>query len=337
MTGFLKSFVYKELFPFLHDLMPIGSTLLHGALFCFFVLFSTFAVCWGREKLLARMQMRRSGSLKSMICRGIVGLLKCPAVPDRSQKTLFVAAPLFAFVFSLFFFFFMPVGSSSGLSLDFSMLYFLFTASCGVYAFIVGGWCSSSRFSFFGAVRLIAQSLACQPVLAIVIVTVLMTAGGSDLQTVMRSQKHLWFVVPHFPLFVLYLLSSAMLLAHAPFGSPKSDRELAGGVYSEYSGALYMLFLVSENVLLLLCAAVGSILFLGGTMPLFGLAYPKVWMAVKTAVLLVVLILVKETLPVWKTDRIINISFKTYLPFSLAWMAATAGILYFTQGVGGEF
>ena len=335
MKDFLTALLSKEVFPFLRDLAPIGTMLLHGAVFCAYVLLMTFVVCWVREKLTARMEMRPSASLKRLFCKGCAGLLKSPVVPAAAQKTLFVAAPLFAFVFSGLVFFFMPVGSQHFLQIDFSMLYFLFTASSGVYAFIVGGWSGSSRFSFFGAVRLIAQSLACQPVLAVVIVTVLMTAGGSDLQTVMNAQKRLWFVVPHFPLFVLYLLSASMLLAQAPFGSPKSDRELAGGIYSEYSGALYVLFRVSENILLLLCAAVGGILFLGGTMPLFGTAVSVNWLAVKTFFLLLLLTLIKGALPNWKTDKIVNDSFKKYLPFALSWLTLSAVVLCIAQGRGG--
>ena len=333
MTDFLKALLYREIAPFLHDLAPIGKMLLHWAFFCAFILLICFAMCWGREKLLAGMEMRRSGSVKRLFCRIVVRLLKRPAVPERTQKILFICAPLFAFVFSLFFFFFIPVGSKYFLHPDFNMLYFLFAASCGVYAFIVGGWNSGSRFSFFGAVRLIAQSLACQSVLTVVVVTILMTAGGTDLKTIIQAQRHVWFIVFHFPLFVLYLLATAMMLVQAPFGSPKSNLELAGGIYAEYSGALYALFLVAENILLLLCAAVGSVLFLGGTMPLFG-AESEIWLVVKTVLVLFVLILIRKTLPSWRTDKIVNVSFKVYLPFAFVWLTATAGVLCFIHGGG---
>lgn len=334
MTDFLRTLFRTDIRPFLRDLAPIGTMLIHAAAFCVFILLVSFFFCWGKEKIRARMEMRRSVSMKQLFCRLCVRFLKYPAIPEQAQKTLFVLAPLFAFVFSLFFFFFMPVGSKYLPHPDVSMLYFLFAASGGVYAFIIGGWSSASRFSFFGALRFVAQSLACQPILALVVVTILMTAGGSDLQAVMRAQRHVWFVVPHFPLFILYILSVTMMLAQAPFGSPKSDLELAGGIYSEYSGALYVLFLISENVLLLLCAVMGSFLFLGGTMPLFGMDYPETVLMVKTVFLLFVFLLIKETLPSWRTDKIMHISFKICLPFALVWLTVTAGALYFVQGAG---
>lgn len=333
MKDFFKTLLQTDVRPFLKDLAPVGNMLLSAFLFFGFVLLLAFLAYWGREFLQARMEMRRPPSMKRLFCRLCGLMLKQPAVPERAQKLLFTASPLFALVFALFFAFFIPIGRIT-LYQDFSLLYFLFAASCGVYTFIAGGWSSASRFGFFGAIRLIAQSLACQPVLAIVLITVLMTAGGSDMYSVIYAQKRIWFVVPHFPMFVLYLLCSGMILAQAPFGSPKSVHELAGGVYAEYSGSLYALFLFAENILQMLCATVGTILFLGGTLPLFGgdMFSPVVWFAVKTLFLIFILTLMRCTLPCWRTDKVTDICFKFCLPFSLVWMTLTAGVLYFIQG-----
>ncbi len=333
MNDFFKSLVETEIRPFLHELAPAGGMLLHAFLYCAVILAAALLVCRAQEMLRARIEMRPGRSVVGLLRRACVMLLKQPAVPEHAQKTLFVAAPLFAFVFALFFFFFLPVNQEYFLHPDFSLLYLLFAASCGTYAFITGGWSSATRFSFFGAVRMIAQSLSCQSVLAVVVMTILMTAGAPDLYSVVRAQRKIWFIVPHFPLFVLYLLSAAMMLGQAPFDAPKSKRELAGGVCAEYGGSLYLLFRVCENILLLLCAALGSVLFLGGTMPLFGGTFlpPAVWLLFKTCLLLFILTLMKYVLPGWRTDRLMNMCFKTFLPFALVWLTATAGILYFMQ------
>ena len=328
MNGFIKALFQTDIKPFLHELAPIGTMLWQAVVFCAIILLTGFVVYWGKEEVRAEMEMRRPISMKRIFCRICAGFLKVPLIPRQAQKTVFITAPLFAFVFSLFFFFFIPVSEKYFMHPDVSLLYFLFAASGGIYAFIMGGWSSSSRFGFFGAVRLIAQSLACQPVLAVVFVTILMTAGGSDLQTVMRAQKGLWFIVPHFPLFVLYVMAVDMMLAQAPFGAPKSDRELGGGIYSEYSGALHVLFLFAENILMLLCATVGSILFLGGTLPLFDAGTPEAWLMIKTFLLLFVLTLVRGTFPSWRAENVVNMSFKVCLPFSLAWLTVTAIVLY---------
>lgn len=333
MNDFLNSLIETEIRPFLHELAPAGSMMLHAFLYCAVILAAGLLVWQGQEMLRARIEMRPGRSVIRRLRQICVMLLKQPAVPEHAQKTLFVAVPLFAFVFSLFFFFFLPVNQEYFLHPDFSLLYLLFVASCGTYAFITGGWSSATRFSFFGAVRMIAQSLCCQSILTVVVMTILMTAGAPDLYSVIRAQRKIWFVAPHFPLFVLYLLSVAMLLGQAPFEAPKSKRELAGGVCAEYSGGLYLLFLACENILLLLCAALGSVLFLGGTMPLFGPAGlpPFAWLAIKTCLLLFILTLMKYVLPSWRTDRLMNMCFKVFLPFALVWLAGTAGILYFMQ------
>ncbi len=334
MKNFIKTLFEVDIRPFLNELLPAGSLLLQAFLFCFFVLLSSLCVVWAKERVAARIEMRDAKSMKQIVCRFLVLLLKRPAIPECAQKTLFVAAPLFAFVFALFFFFFLPVNRQYYLHSDFGLLYLLFASSCVSYAFIVGGWSSSTRFSFFGSMRLIAQSLCCQPVLALVIMTILMTAGASDLENVVLAQKNIWFIVPHFPLFVLYLLCVAMLLGQAPFESAKSKKELASGIYAEYSGSLYLLFLLAEDILLLLGGIVGSILFLGGTMP-FGSANgwgAFVCLTLKTLLVIFILTLIKYAFPNWRTDKLLQMTFKLFVPFALLWLIMTAGALYFMQG-----
>lgn len=333
MNDFLESLIKTEIRPFLSELAPIGGMMLQAFLYCAVILGAGLLVCQFQEMICARIEMRPGRSVFRLLQKVCGLLLKRPFVPENAQKTLFVAAPLFAFVFSLFFFFFLPINQGYFQHPDFSLLYLLFVASCGTYAFITGGWSSASRFSFFGAVRMIAQSLCCQSVLAVVVMTILMTAGASDLYSVIRAQRKIWFVIPHFPLFVLFLLSVAMLLGQAPFQSPKSKRELAGGVCAEYGGSLYLLFWVCENILLLLCSTLGGVLFLGGTMPLFAADFlsPTAWLILKTGLLIFVFTLMKYALPCWKTDRVMNMCFKFFLPFALIWLTATAGILYFMQ------
>lgn len=333
MKEFFLSLIETEVYPFLYELAPIGNVMLRVFLYCCVILLAGLLTFWEQEFVRARIEIRSTRSVFRLFKQTCMLLLKQTYVPEHAQKRLFVAAPLFAFVFSLFFFFFLPINQKYFLHPDFSLLYLLFAGSCGTYAFITGGWSGATRFSFFGAVRMIAQSLACQSILAVVVMTILMTAGASDLYSVIRAQRKIWFVLPHFPLFVLYLWSSAMLLGQAPFEAPKSKRELAGGVYAEYGGSLYLLFLISENILMLLCAALGSILFLGGTNPLFATAVipPALWLLLKTVVFLFVLTLMKYVLPSWRTDKLMNMCFKSFLPFALIWLAITASVLYFMQ------
>lgn len=319
---------------FLKDFVPLGTMMSRAFIYSFSVVLVSLGAFWLEERIEAHVRMRPPRPLKQTVAQVISLLLKRPRYPASGRKGVFILSPVLACLLGLFFFFFLPVDGFYFLRPDFSLLYLLFASSLGMYAFITGGWSSGTRFSFFGAVRLTAQTISCQAVLAFVVMTILMTAGDSNLIAVMQAQKGLWFVVPHFPLFVLYLLCCAMILAQAPFGAPKSERELAGGIYAEYSGALHLLFLAAEKIFQLLFAAAGAVLFLGGSLPAGGITFipPFLWLFLKTALILFILTVLKAALPVYKTDKVMRLSFKFYLPFSLMWMIATAGILLFVQG-----
>lgn len=319
---------------FFKEFVPLGTMMSHAFVYSLSVLLASLGAFWLEERIQAHVRMRPPRPLKQTAAQIVSLLLKRPRYPASGQKSVFILSPVLACLLGLFFFFFLPVDGFYFLRPDFSLLYLLFASSLGMYAFIMGGWSSGTRFSFFGAIRLTAQTISCQAVLAFVVMTILMTAGDSNLIAVMQAQKGLWFAVPHFPLFVLYLLCCAMILAQAPFGAPKSERELAGGIYAEYSGALYLLFLAAEKIFQLLFAAAGAVLFLGGSLSAAGITFipPFVWLLLKTAFILFILTVLKTALPVYKTDKVMQLSFKFYLPFSLIWMIATAGVLLFIQG-----
>lgn len=328
--------ISAETLSFLRELIPAAVFSARAFGWCVLILTAALIMRWGREKIKAAVEMRPSRGLVQICRQACVTALKKNAVPQRARKKLYVAAPLFALVFALFFFFVLPVNGRESPHYDFGLLYLTFVASCTTYAFIAGGWSGATRYGFFGAVRLIAQSLACQLILAAVFVTVLMSAGTGDLYRIIQAQAGAWFAFVHFPLFVLYLLCVAMLTAQAPFGAPKSERDLAGGVYAEYGGFPYLLFLMGEDVLTLLCAVSGAVLFLGGTLPVFGIGgVPAVvWLGGKTAAVVFVLTLMQTALPAWRTDRLMNMCFKAFLPLALAWLAGTAVVLYFMRQGG---
>ncbi len=335
MNSFLPLFP-QNIEPFITGLLPMMKLCLNAFLFCLFLLVAEFFIAVLEEKILAKIEMRKDLSIKHLFCKRIVLLFKLSSCPKQGQKILFVLAPMFALIFSLFFFFFLPVGKTYLLHPEYSLLYLLFASSVGMYCFITGGWASGTRFSFFGAIRMIAQSLTCQPLFALIIIIISMSAGASDLYSVVEAQKKVWFIFPHFPLFVLYMLSCLMLLSFPPFGSPKAKRELAGGIFAEYSGALYLLFLIAQNLFLILCCALGSLLFLGAGLPFlkgidFGLS-PLVLFLFKTLFLVFLFTLVKASFPNWKIDYVINKSFQIFIPFAFLWFVATACFLFLFSG-----
>ena len=296
MNGFVQTLWQNELRPFLTELSPVADMTLRAFAYCFVLLLAGGAVAFLRELISAKIGGRPCRSLSALAHRACLMFVKRPNVPAAAPRGLYLAAPLFAVVSALFFFFFLPVDEKRLWHPDFSLLYLLFAASCGVYAVIVGAWSGQTRLSFFGAVRQIAQSVATQPVLAVVVMTILMTAGAGDLYSVIGAQRKMWFVLPHFPLFVLYLATVAATVGLSPFSAPKSERGLA-------------------------------VLFLGGTLPVFSGAASPLWLMGKTVALLVLFLVADAVLPDLRTDRTVNLNFKFFLPFSLFWLAATAAVL----------
>ena len=327
MNGFVQTLWQNELRPFLTELSPVADMTLRAFADCFVLLLAGGAVAFLRELISAKIGGRPCRSLSALAHRACLMFVKRPNVPAAAPRGLYLAAPLFAVVSALFFFFFLPVDEKRLWHPDFSLLYLLFAASCGVYAVIVGAWSGQTRLSFFGAVRQIAQSVATQPVLAVVVMTILMTAGAGDLYSVIGAQRKMWFVLPHFPLFVLYLATVAATVGLSPFSAPKSERGLAGGVYAEYGGAPLLFFKTAENISLLLFSMLGAVLFLGGTLPVFSGAASPLWLMGKTVALLVLFLVADAVLPDLRTDRTVNLNFKFFLPFSLFWLAATAAVL----------
>ena len=327
----------QELIDFMKDFIPLGQKLAEVSLFTVLTLLAVVLIPWLEGRLAARIRMRRGKNLKQSVAEIFKYLFKESIVPERANAGLFFTAPLLAFVLCLFLFLFLPMRPERTTPrLELGLLYLLFAGSFGIYTFILGGWSSGSRFGFLGAVRAFAQTLSCQLVLTLAATVVLMSAGSANLSAIVAAQDEFWYIVPHFPVFVLFILCCSMMLAQAPFEGPKSQKELASGIYSEYSGTLYFFFLCADRILLLLAAVLGTILFLGGWQPVFaepGRMPPFVWLAAKTVGFLFILIMVRTVLPSYRTDQLMRMSYKIFLPFAVIWVFLTAAaVLAFGGG-----
>lgn len=299
-----------------------GSALRYAAL----IVFSSVLLRIFEERLTARIQMRPPRKAFAFFAEPVKAFFKEPFVPSNAQKAAYLSAPVFALATAVFFCFFLSVGSDFETS--FGALYLLFAAPFCVYAFVLGAWGGGSRFAFFGAVRMIAQALPAQLILSFIVCSVLVSAGSADVSEIMKAQKKMWFIVPHFPLFLLYLPCAAAAVVQTPFNSPKAARGLASGVYAEYGGMPYWMLKTAESVLLLLLSAFGAILFLGGA--------ESVWAWVlKTGAIVLVLTVMKVSLSDVKTGLLMRAGFNAVLPFVVAWLFATAAVVSMLQGGAG--
>ena len=215
------------------------------------------------------------------------------------------------------------------------ILYIFAVSSLGVYGIIMGGWASNSKYPFLGAIRSAAQMVSYEVSIGVIIINVLLCVGSLNLSDIVLAQKEIWFIVPLFPMFIIFFISALAETNRPPFDLPEAEAELVAGYQTEYSGMMYAMFWLGEYANILLMCALGSILFLGGWLsPLniypFDLIPSPVWLILKILFLFILFALVKAIVPRYRYDQLMKLGWKIFLPFSLIWVVLTAGyLLYF--------
>jgi len=205
----------------------------------------------------------------------------------------------------------------------------------GVYGIIMGGWASNSKYPFLGSIRSAAQMVSYEVSIGVIIINVLLCVGSLNLSDIVLAQEKIWFVIPLFPMFVIFFISSLAETNRPPFDLPEAEAELVAGYQTEYSGMMYAMFWLGEYANILLMCALGSILFLGGWLapmdiPLFDIVPPPVWLILKILFLFVLFALIKAIVPRYRYDQLMRLGWKVFLPFSLIWVVLTSGyLLYF--------
>ena len=290
------------------------------------------------RKVLAAAHRRRGPNvvgpfgLLQPLADGLKMLAKETVIPTRANRVVFVLAPVVMFTLSLAAWAVIPVSERVVLAdINVGVLYLFAISSMAVYGIIMAGWASNSKYPFLGALRSAAQMVSYEVSIGFVIVTVVLCAGSLNLTEIVRAQERLWYVVPLLPMAVVFFISSLAETNRAPFDLPEDEAALVAGYATEYSSMLFLMFFMGEYASMILMSAMGTILFLGGWLPLPGtaaLALPGfVWFALKTAFLLFLFLWVRATLPRYRYDQLMRIGWKVFLPLSLAWVVLTAGAL----------
>ena len=199
----------------------------------------------------------------------------------------------------------------------------------------MGGWASNSKYPFLGAIRSAAQMVSYEVSIGVIIINVLLCVGSLNLNDIVLAQKNMWFVLPLFPMFVIFFISALAETNRPPFDLPEAEAELVAGYQTEYSGMMYAMFWLGEYANILLMCAMGSILFLGGWLPpveIEALSFvpSPFWLIFKILFLFILFALVKAIVPRYRYDQLMKLGWKIFLPFSLIWVVLTAGyLLYF--------
>ena len=317
-------------------LWPLILILLKIMAFVLPLLMAVAYLTYAERKVIAAMHLRRGpnvvgpfGLLQPM-ADGLKLFIKETVVPTGANPLVFLLAPVVTFVLALIGWAVIPVCDGWVIAdINVGILYLFAVSSLGIYGIIMAGWASNSKYSFLGAMRSAAQMVSYEVSIGFIIITVLMSAGSLNLSEIVRAQSGLWYCIPHFPMFVLFLISALAETNRTPFDLPEAESELVGGYNTEYSAMPFAMFFLGEYANIILMSSLATILFLGGWLPLVAMApftwIPGViWFGLKVSVVLFFYLWARATLPRYRYDQLMRLGWKVFLPLSLGWVVATA-------------
>ncbi|HEY1760910.1 MAG TPA: NADH-quinone oxidoreductase subunit NuoH [Bryobacteraceae bacterium] len=287
---------------------------------------------WVERRLLALWQDRygpnRVGpfGLLQVAADAIKILMKEDWIPPFVDQPVFIVAPAIVFVTVLMSFAVVPVAPGIIVSdLNVGVLFFLAMSSLGVYSVVLAGWSSSNKYALVGGLRAAAQMLSYEVFMGLSLMGVVMLAGSFSLPAIIGAQKHVWFVIPQFLGFVLFLIAGLAETRRIPFDLPEAESELVAGYHSEYSGMKFGMFFVGEYMGVTLISSMIAVLFFGGWL---GPVLPGlIWFLIKTFFFISFFVLVRAALPRPRFDQLMSFGWKVMLPLALANLLVTGAVV----------
>ncbi|MDC0240028.1 NADH-quinone oxidoreductase subunit NuoH [Candidatus Pelagibacter sp.] len=305
------------------------------------VLVSVAMIVWLDRRVWAFVQKRQGpnvvgpfGLLQSL-ADALKYIFKEIIIPSTSNKVIFILAPIVTMTLALISWAVIPFSAIMVLAdINVGILYLFAVSSLGVYGIIMGGWASNSKYPFLGAIRSAAQMVSYEVSIGVIIINVLLCVGSLNLNDIVEAQQNLWFIIPLFPMFVIFFISALAETNRPPFDLPEAEAELVAGYQTEYSGMMYAMFWLGEYANILLMCAMGAILFLGGWMsPIevypFTLVPGAIWLILKILLLFILFALVKAIVPRYRYDQLMRLGWKVFLPLSLIWVVLTSSYLFY--------
>ncbi len=305
------------------------------------ILVSVAMIVWLDRRIWGLVQKRKGPNvvgpfgLLQTLADALKYIFKEIIIPASANKTVFILAPIVTMTLALVAWAVIPMSEEIVLSnINVGILYLFAVSSLGVYGIIMGGWASNSKYPFLGAIRSAAQMVSYEVSIGIIIINVLLCVGSLNLKDIVLAQSELWFVIPLFPMFVIFFISALAETNRPPFDLPEAEAELVAGYQTEYSGMMYAMFWLGEYANILLMCAIGSILFLGGWLPIIDI-YPvnlipaPIWMILKILFLFFLFALIKAIAPRYRYDQLMRLGWKIFLPFSLLYLVLTASFLFY--------
>ena len=291
---------------------------------------------WYERRLLALVQDRygpnRVGpaGLLQVLADTFKILFKEDWVPPFADRRVFVVAPSIVFATALLSFMVVPVAEGVVVAdINVGLLFVLAMSSLAVYSVVLAGWASRSKYSLVGGLRAAAQMVSYEVFMGLSLVGVVVMAGSFDLNEIVEAQRGLWYVVPQFVGFVVFVIAGFAETRRLPFDLVEAESELVAGFHTEYSGMKFGMFFVGEYIAVTLVSALIATLFLGGWL---GPWLPgAVWFLIKTGLLITFFVVARGTFPRPRYDQLMSMGWKVMLPLSLANLLVTGAIVVAAQ------
>jgi len=291
---------------------------------------------YAERKVLAAMQLRKGPNvvgpfgLLQPFADALKMIMKETIIPAGANRLLFLMAPMLTFSLAMIAWAVIPVNAGWAIAdINVGILYLFAISSLGVYGIIIAGWASNSKYAFLGALRSAAQMVSYEVSMGFVLVSVLLCVGSLNLTDIVLAQRHVWFCLPLFPMFIVFFVSALAETNRSPFDLPEGESEIVAGFFVEYSAMAFALFFLGEYANMILMSGMTTILFLGGWLGPFGILpqLGPLWFILKVCFCLFVFLWVRATFPRYRYDQLMRLGWKVFLPLSLLWLTLTAAAL----------
>jgi NADH-quinone oxidoreductase subunit H len=320
-------------------ILTIISTLLQILIVVIPLLISVAYFTLAERKIMGSIQRRKGPNvigylgLLQPLADGLKLFAKETILPSNANLVVFLIAPMLSFILSLMGWAVIPLGEGAVLSdLNVGILYLFAISSLSVYGIITSGWSSNSKYPFLGALRSAAQMISYEVSIGFIIVSVVMCAGSFNLSKIIIAQQSIWYIIPLFPVFLMFIISALAETNRHPFDLPEAEAELVSGYNVEYSAMGFALFFLGEYANMLLMSALTVILFLGGWLApmdlfIFNIIPGSFWFSIKMCFGVIFFIWMRAALPRFRYDQLMSLGWKSFLPLSLSWLFFITAIL----------
>lgn len=291
------------------------------------------------RKIMGAIQRRRGPNVVGYIgllqplADGLKLFVKETTLPNSGNLNIFLLAPSMAFILSLMGWAVIPFSEGLVLcDLNLGILYLFAISALNVYGILFAGWSSNSKYPYLGALRSAAQMISYEISLGFTTLSVIICSGTFNLNGIVLTQEKIWFLIPLFPMFLIFYISMLAETNRHPFDLPEAEAELVSGYNVEYSSMTFALFFLGEYANMLIMSAFGAILFLGGWLPIlnsFVLNFipGSLWFSLKICIGVIFFILARATLPRYRYDQLMYLGWKCFLPLALGYLIFTVGVL----------